>query len=239
MIDRAHTEAGNAAALERLLGLGLALAEHMQAGALAAETAQEAQARTMAFARAARSVRQTVALRDRLVRSAEAAERLARAEAGKQAQARAERRKAEAKGIVTRAIWTEREAPEAERLVETLAELLDEAEAAGEFGDDAPFDACLARIMAELGVELPAAAIESAHPREGGDPSGVAGPHPSASPTSAWIPAGVYPRADLRSDPGAGTSGEGGGPAGTTGGGEAASRPADGSPWAGTWPDTS
>ena len=95
--------------LGRLAELGMALAEDLQARALAAETAGEAATLADAFHKLSRSVRQSLALEARLSREAVRAAR----EADERVQAEAAkplvRRRAEAKARLARLVWTEAE----------------------------------------------------------------------------------------------------------------------------------
>jgi hypothetical protein len=218
MADRTTIEAEHEAALTRLLALGLAAAEHLQGRLLAATTDEEAQGRTLAFTRAARSVRQTIALRAQLLGAGEQARRQADAAAREAAKARVERQKAQVGAVLTRLVWDEREGAEAEALEATAEELLSEEAALDGFAEET-LEALVARLAARLGLAVavdtdPADPNTTRHPGEGRDPSGTSTAQASGNPGSAWVPAS----------------------AGMTAG-EGAAEPA--SPWAGTWSDSS
>ena len=137
--------------LTRLGELGLSLAEDMHACALAAETPKDKADLGLAFHRISRSVRQTLALEAKLERDRHRQDREGRADAVREQQARVSLRKAQVKAAVERAIWSEVEGDEAERLVDDLADFLDEEALSNDF-TSGPLDAHIARIRAEFGL---------------------------------------------------------------------------------------
>ena len=137
--------------LAELSELGLTLARGLHGRALAAETAEEAQALSLAFHRISRSVRQSIALEAKLDRERRRQDHDERREATRRDEASATRRKAQVRLTVERAIWTEAEGLEAERLLDDLDDLLEE----GALGDgflDEPVEALIARIQDDLGL---------------------------------------------------------------------------------------
>ena len=155
--------------VQRILGelteLGLALARDLHARALAAETAQEAQALGLAFQRVSRSVRQSLALEAKLQRDAQLAAREAQAGAVEdRALTRQpwERRVAIHQERVREAmhplIWTEAEGDEGEFeiLEDDLTVRLDEAAFDGDAFLQTPIEALVARFAAEMELSAPA-----------------------------------------------------------------------------------
>jgi hypothetical protein len=105
--------------LAELSELGLTLARELHGRALAAGTAgtaEEAQALSLAFHRISRSVRQTIGLEAKLDRERRRQDHDARREGERRADGAATPRKAQVRLAVERAIWTEAEGLEAERL---------------------------------------------------------------------------------------------------------------------------
>ncbi len=142
---------------DRILGelseLGLTLARGLHARALAAETAEEAQAFSLAFHRISRSVRQTLALESKLERERRRLDLEDRQDAQRRVEAGVSQRKAQVRFAVERAIWTEAEGVEAERLLDELDDLLEE----GALGDgflDGPIETLIARIQDDLGLTV-------------------------------------------------------------------------------------
>jgi hypothetical protein len=191
MSEPADMAARHGRILVEFAELGVALARDLHARALAAETAKDAAHLALALQRVTRSVRQTLALEARLERDRQRQARDDHADATRETQARVGRRKAQVRLAVERAIWSEADGSEAERLADDLDDLL-EAESLGDDFALGPLDTHIARICADLGLAPPAA-----DPREGGDPSGDLASRAGAGPGSAWIAAF------------AGTSGEG------------------------------
>jgi hypothetical protein len=206
-------------ALTELMELGLALARKHQDRALAAETAEEERAASLAFHRISRSVRQTLTLEAQLerMRRRMLADEIAGAERVTQ-QATA-RRQAQVKSIVSRLVWAERDGETAEALVEHLDELIGE----DALGDDfltQPVADYIESLCGDLGLKTDDDDAPQAAPEDGdaptdvilrsgatpdpGDPSGVAIPQPVS-------PAATCGRADAEGA----------------------------SPWAGTWSNSS
>jgi hypothetical protein len=155
--------------VQRILGelteLGLALARDLHARALAAETAQEAQALGLAFQRVSRSVRQSLALEAKLQRDAKLAAREAQAGAVEdRAPARQpwERRVTVHQDRVREAmhhlLWTEAEGDEGEFeiLEDDLTVRLEEAAFDGDAFLQTPVEALVARFAAEMELRAPA-----------------------------------------------------------------------------------
>jgi hypothetical protein len=136
--------------LAELSELGLTLARGLHGRALAAETAEEAQALSLAFHRISRSVRQTIALETKLDRERSRQDSDDRREAARRNEASATRRKAQVRLAVERAIWTEAEGLEAERLLDELDDVLEEGALSDGFLDDPV--ALIARIQDDLGL---------------------------------------------------------------------------------------
>jgi hypothetical protein len=169
--------------LKQLFQAGLELSLAVQANAMAAEPAEQARL-SLTFHRLSRGVRQTAALRMRLAREAERAQRETAEDVISLDKRRLDKRKAQVKAAVESLIWTEAESPEAlETFNLDLEELLEiEPQDADTFLGE-PLDDQIERLCQRVGISNPA------RPREGGDPSG--GPvSPSADGSgSAWIPA--------------------------------------------------
>ena len=142
--------------LGELAELSMTLARDLHACALSAESAAEKAQMAAAFHKAARSVRQSLALHARMARddrreAAEAAH--AEREARK---ARVQARKAQVSGIVERLIWDEAEDAEAETALE--AELEDHLDALAETEAflESPLGLLIARLCEALGITPPA-----------------------------------------------------------------------------------
>jgi hypothetical protein len=177
----------HARALNELMELGMALARKLQDRAMAAETAEEERAATLAFHRMSRSVRQTLhleaqleRLRRRMLHEELEAER--RAPVTESPAARAAReavvveRRCIVREAVEEAIWTEvGDDFMAEAMVEQLEKIV-EAEALDAGFLKKPIETCIAELRAAIGLAAKADAgpTPSAHPRAGGDPSGAA-----------------------------------------------------------------
>jgi hypothetical protein len=141
-------------ALAELLELGMAAAREVQGRLLAAEDAKAAGELSLAFNRVSRAVRQTVALQAKLGRERRRLDRDEAAEAVKADAAQAERRKAQVRAAVERAIWTEAEDDEAEQLIDELDDRVSEEMLYDGFGRE-PVAAHIARICEVLGVSVP------------------------------------------------------------------------------------
>ena len=152
--------------LAELSELGLTLARGLHAKALAAETAEEAQALGLAFHRISRSVRQTIALEAKLDRERRRQDHDDRRDAEQRDEAKARQRKAQVRSAVERAIWAEAEGDEAELLICELDDRLgDDALAEGFL--DAPIETLIARIQGELGLAASGLRSATAAPTDG------------------------------------------------------------------------
>jgi hypothetical protein len=172
--------------LKQLFQAGLELSLAVQANAMAAEPAEQARL-SLTFHRLSRGVRQTAALRMKLAREAERAQRETAEDLVQLDRRRLEKRKAQVKAAVESLIWTEAESPEAlETFNLNLEELLEIEPQDAETFLNEPLDAQIARLCQRVGVSPPSPVI----PRSGGtpdpgDPSGLASPSPQhGSPAS-------------------------------------------------------
>jgi hypothetical protein len=170
MNDAANMAEQHSLVLAELTELGLTLARDLHARAMAAETADDARDLGLAFHRISRSIRQTLALEAKLERDRQRQDREDRAEATRAARDRVYHRRTQVHAAVERAIWTEAEDYEAERLLADLDLHLDEA---GDTIVDAPIEALIAQIQADLG--LAAAAVQSSPTGGGGLRNAVEG----------------------------------------------------------------
>ena len=143
--------------LDQLSGLAMAMAQRFQAQCLAAGEAREAADLALGFQRAARSVRQCIALKARLQWDAERREREARAEAEDARAVRAERRKAQVRTAVKRWVLDVHEGFDADNLLNDLEERLEEDALYGLFGGQDDINLHIARLCEEIGVPGPAA----------------------------------------------------------------------------------
>jgi hypothetical protein len=173
--------------LKRLFQAGLELSLQVQANAMAAEPAEQARL-SLTFHRLSRGVRQTAALRMRLAREAERAQRETAEDVISLDKRRLGKRKAQVKAAVESLIWTEAESPEAlETFTLNLEELLDIEPQDAETFLGEPLDDQIERLCDVIGVSPPPTAVI---PRSGGtpdpgDPSGLASPSPQhGSPAS-------------------------------------------------------
>ena len=142
----------HARGLAELTELGLSLARDLHACALAEPDPKTKAETALAFHRVSRSVRQSMALEAKLKRDLTRQDREARADAVQAAETRVRTRKAQVRAAVERLIWTEAEGDEeAERLIDELAEHLEEAALHQGFADD-PVENHIARLRADLGL---------------------------------------------------------------------------------------
>jgi hypothetical protein len=141
-------------ALAELLALGMAAARAVQERLLAAEDAKATGELSLAFNRVSRAVRQTVALQAKLGRERRREGRDDAALASKADAAQAARRKAQVRAAVERAIWTEAEDDEAERLLDDLDDRVTEEMLYDGFGDE-PVAAHIQRLCQQLGLLVP------------------------------------------------------------------------------------
>ncbi|MDB5476941.1 MAG: hypothetical protein JWP49_2452 [Phenylobacterium sp.] len=169
--------------LKQLFQAGLELSLQVQAGAMAAEPAEQARL-SLTFHRLSRGVRQTAALRMKLAREAERAQRETAEDLVQLGERRLAKRKAQVKAAVECLIWTEAESPEAyETFNLNLEELLAIETQDAEAFEGEPVGAQIKRLCDVIGISNPA------HPRAGGDPSEGSVSPSADGPGSAWIPA--------------------------------------------------
>jgi hypothetical protein len=155
--------------LAELSELGLTLARGLHGRALAAGTAEEAQVLSLAFHRISRSVRQTLALESKLERERRRLDLEDRRDVERRVETEVSHRKAQIRLAVERAVWTEAEGLEAERLLDDLDDLLEERA----FGDgflDGPVETLIARIQDDLGLAAANARAPAAGLHERGVP---------------------------------------------------------------------
>jgi hypothetical protein len=137
--------------LDELSALGMAMSRDLQGRCLAVGDAGEAADLALGFQRSSRSVRQTIALKAKLLRDRVRFGRQDQTHAVREAEGRMLIRKAQVRLNVERAVWNEADGPEAERLLDELDDIL-EAET---FSDDfvqGLVGTHIARICEELGV---------------------------------------------------------------------------------------
>jgi hypothetical protein len=175
--------------LKQLFQAGLELSLAVQANAMAADPQEQARL-SLTFHRLSRGVRQTAALRMRLVREAERSGRETADDLVQLDKRRLDKRKAQVKAAVESLIWTEAESPEAlETFNGDLEELLEIEPQDAETFLGEPLDAQIARLCQRVGVSPPPTTT-AVIPRSGGtpdpgDPSGLATPSPQhGSPAS-------------------------------------------------------
>lgn len=147
--------ARHAATLARLADAGERLAMKHAERALGADDPDVEAKATAAFHRAARSVRQCLALEAKLVRDAARAAREDHSHTERETTARRLRRKLHARAAVGRLIWTEAENEiEAERFESELDDLLDLEDFSEGFDDEAA-ETLIARLARDLGLPVP------------------------------------------------------------------------------------
>lgn len=144
--------------LAELTELGLELARDAQARALEAAEPQAVRDLTLAFQRATRTVRQTLALEAKLAHDAARAEHEASEAARKTRERRLQRRREQVEAAVKSLAWTEGEGLDAyESLDADLSDLLGIEVVAHDFLS-APLDTQVLRLCARLGLPAPTAA---------------------------------------------------------------------------------
>lgn len=148
--------------LDLLSGLGMAMAQSFQAQCLAAGEAREAADLALGFQRAARSVRQCLALKSRLQWDAERRARETGAEADDTRVAHAERRKAQVRLAVKRYVLEQHASFDADNLLSDLEERLDEDALYGVFAGQDDINRHIARMCEEMGVTCPAVEEDAA-----------------------------------------------------------------------------
>jgi hypothetical protein len=152
MSDPAAMSERHAAVLARLADVGEKLAMKHAERALSADDPEIEARATAAFHRAARSVRQCLALEAKLTRDAARAEREDRNDAAREATGRRDRRRLHVRLAVERLIWTEAEnETEAWRFTSDLDDLLELEEFSEGFADET-LDAQVTRLARQLGL---------------------------------------------------------------------------------------
>ena len=141
----------HARGLARLAEVCLAQAEALHERVLTADDAKDAADWGLAFQRAARSYRQTIALEARLVRERRLADREIRDDAAKQRSAQIHKRRAQVQSALNQLIWTEYDRPEAEALEMVVDDRLDAEELADAFTTE-PLEAQVERIRKSIGL---------------------------------------------------------------------------------------
>jgi hypothetical protein len=142
------------AGLAELAEMGLSLARDLHASALAAEPEAKAEL-ALAFQRVSRSVRQTYALEQRLERERRLMDKDVAAQGARERVEGVYRKSRQVRAAVSPLIWTEYEGDEAENLDEALYALVSDLAQDEDAFLDAPLEACVETIRANLG--LPAA----------------------------------------------------------------------------------
>jgi hypothetical protein len=141
--------------LKQLFQAGLELSLQVQANAMAAEPAEQARL-SLTFHRLSRGVRQTAALRMKLAREAERAQRETAEDVISLDKRRLDKRKAQVKAAVESLIWTEAESPEAlETFNLNLEELLEIEPQDAETFLGEPLDAQIKRLCQRVGLPIP------------------------------------------------------------------------------------
>jgi len=168
--------------LDELSGLGMAMSRDFHGRCLAVGDAREAADLALGFQRTSRSVRQTIALKAKLLRDRVLFGREDKTHQTRETEHRMLIRKAQVRLAVERTVWNETDGPEAERLLGELDDILEAETFNDDFvqGEVATF---IARICQELGVTPPVSvsADDLSSPVGGGGPRhAVEGePHPA------------------------------------------------------------
>jgi len=178
-----------------LAALDLRLARAFAARAEAAEDPEVANGFARSYQRAARSYRQTLALKHRLRRELKREAREDRADLSREHERAVAHRKAQVCAVVKGLIWTEHEQDEAERLEDELDEILDDEAVLDGFAAT-PVEVHVARLRRNLGLGVEGDAPNLQAPGEAGpqDP-----PPPPTNPAPADAVAGP-PDAPLERD---------------------------------------
>ena len=142
--------------LDHLSGLAMAMAQSFQTRCLAADEARDAADLALGFQRAARSVRQCLALKSRLQWDAERRARETRAEVADTGAAHAERRKAQVRMTVKRYVLEEHDGFDADNLLNDLEQRLDEDALYDTFAGRDDIIPHIALLCDEIGVTGPA-----------------------------------------------------------------------------------
>ena len=175
--------------LDELSGLGMAMSRDLQGRCMAVGDAREAADLALGFQRASRSVRQTIALKAKLLRDGIRHDREDQTHAVRETEARVQVRKAQVRLNVERAVWNEADGSEAERLLDAFDDLL-EAEAFNDGFAQGPVEAHIARLCQELGVTPLGVRGDSSlsSPVEGGGPRNAAEGDPDRQDPSRESP---------------------------------------------------
>jgi len=178
-----------------LAALDLRLARSFAARAEAAEDTEVANGFARSYQRAARSYRQTLALKHRLRRELKREAREDRADLSREHERAVAHRKAQVCAVVKGLIWTEHERDEAERLEDELDEILDDDAVLDGFAAT-PVEIHVARLRRTLGLGVEDPGPNVPAPAEAGphDPP----PHPTApgSTDTAAAPPDTAPERD-------------------------------------------
>jgi hypothetical protein len=182
--------------LHRLFQAGLELALQVQADAMAAEAPEDRARLATAFHRLSRGVRQTAGLQARLAAGAVRALRETREASDRARAACVEHRKDELRAEINRRLWSEAEPDE---LIEDRLEVILEAEAFAPDFPGRPLETLMARIAAEMGVDLPSPPAGEGGPRSGSDEGSknTATSSPGAAPPTPALVRPVHPGKDI------------------------------------------
>jgi len=168
--------------LDALAQIDLRLAQVFAARAEAAEDPEVANGLVRSYQRAARSYRQTLALKHRLRRELKRERREDRTDDRKEHARAVSARKAQVRAAVKVLIWTEAEPPEAERLEDDLEEWLADLVVMDGFAAT-PVEHHVARLRRDLGLAAEDAVPDPQAPDEAGPPAPP--PHPTDPPRAA------------------------------------------------------
>ena len=150
MIDRQEMAERHSRHLAELAELGMAVARDLGTATLQADVAQKAEL-GLAFQRAARSVRQTLALEARLARDVARVEEAARKHADQALKAKVSLKQARIGAVIEREIWAEYEEDDANEKLDAFSDLLNELTLEDGFLD-IDVEAQIARVAA-VGVD--------------------------------------------------------------------------------------
>jgi len=168
--------------LDALAQIDLRLAQVFAARAEAAEDPEVANGLVRSYQRAARSYRQTLALKHRLRRELKRELREDRTDDRKEHARAVSTRKAQVRAAVKALIWTEAEPPEAERLEDDLEEWLADLVVMDDFAAT-PVEAHVARLRRDLGLAAEDAVPDPQTPGDAKPPA--LSPHPTDPPQAA------------------------------------------------------
>jgi len=170
------------AGLCELAAIDLRLARVFAARAEAAEDPEVANGLVRSYQRAARSYRQTLALKHRLRRELKREAREDRTDDRKEHARAVSTRKAQVRAAVKALIWTEAEPPEAERLEDDLEEWLADLVVMDSFAATS-VEAHVARLRRDLGLAAEDAVPDPQAPGDAKPPA--LSPHPTDPPQAA------------------------------------------------------